>query len=158
MREFFKPLRRKIGVLTLVLACVFAAGWVRSLQTTDFVRIPVKNHAWIEMVGRTASVHLYATYHGKAKSNFLWKTISAADEEQESPSFFSPSDLQIHALGVGIGKISYPSRDWIHRVVVILPYFSITIPLTLLSAFLLLSKPRKSNQKKTAELVQVEGK
>ena len=30
MREFFKPWRRKIGVVTLVMACVLMAGWVRS--------------------------------------------------------------------------------------------------------------------------------
>src|SRR4051812_44068427 len=31
MRELFKGWRRKFGVVTLVVACVFTAGWVRSL-------------------------------------------------------------------------------------------------------------------------------
>ena len=35
MFDYFKPLRRKIGVCTLVIACVFAAGWVRSLYVED---------------------------------------------------------------------------------------------------------------------------
>ena len=35
MRVFFKSWRRKIGVLTLVMACVFAAGWVRSFGNYD---------------------------------------------------------------------------------------------------------------------------
>ena len=35
----------------------------------------------------------------------------------------------------------------------IVPYGIITVPLTLVSAFLLLSKPRKSTQKKIAELI-----
>ena len=30
MGEFFKGWRRKVGVLTLLIACVFAAGWIRS--------------------------------------------------------------------------------------------------------------------------------
>jgi len=33
--EFFKPTRRKLGVMTLVIACVFAAGWMRSLFFID---------------------------------------------------------------------------------------------------------------------------
>ena len=28
MSDFFKPWRRKIGVVTLFVACVFAGGWV----------------------------------------------------------------------------------------------------------------------------------
>lgn len=35
MPTYFKPLRRKIGVLTLLLACVLAAGWVRSYIDDD---------------------------------------------------------------------------------------------------------------------------
>src|SRR5437764_781766 len=40
MREFFKPCRRKLGMVTLGLACVFAAGWVRSLSVDDFIQLP----------------------------------------------------------------------------------------------------------------------
>src|SRR5262249_50446664 len=29
MSSYFKPLRRKIGVLTLVMACVLMVGWIR---------------------------------------------------------------------------------------------------------------------------------
>src|SRR5580658_9234756 len=39
MHDFFKPWRRKIGVVTLVLACVFAAGLVRSHATTDRISL-----------------------------------------------------------------------------------------------------------------------
>src|SRR5579862_3974266 len=35
MPTYFKPLRRKVGVATLVMACVFAAGWVRSMFYYD---------------------------------------------------------------------------------------------------------------------------
>lgn len=34
---YFKPMRPKIGVLTLVMACVFAGGWVRSFTLTDAI-------------------------------------------------------------------------------------------------------------------------
>lgn len=36
MGEFFKGWRRKTGVLTLVMACLFAAVWVRSMYQRDY--------------------------------------------------------------------------------------------------------------------------
>ena len=35
MGEFFRGWRRKIGMLTLMLALVFMGGWVRSLVVRD---------------------------------------------------------------------------------------------------------------------------
>ena len=34
MGDYFKPWRRKIGVATLVMACVFAAGWVNGQRNS----------------------------------------------------------------------------------------------------------------------------
>jgi len=41
MREFFRGWRRKVGVMTLLMACVFMGGWLRSLITTDSVDLPI---------------------------------------------------------------------------------------------------------------------
>jgi len=41
MGEFIKPWRRKFGVLTLMMACMFAAGWVRSLTLFDYITFPI---------------------------------------------------------------------------------------------------------------------
>lgn len=35
MRDFFESWRRKVGCATLVMACVFAAGWLRSMSIAD---------------------------------------------------------------------------------------------------------------------------
>lgn len=35
MMEFFRGWRRKVGVCTLVVACLATAGWVRSLSVRD---------------------------------------------------------------------------------------------------------------------------
>lgn len=45
MGTFFKPLRRKFGVVTLGLACVLMVGWVRSLSAED--RIDLWNDTWL---------------------------------------------------------------------------------------------------------------
>ncbi len=38
MGDYFKPWQRKIGVVTLVTACVFMAGWARSGLIHDVLR------------------------------------------------------------------------------------------------------------------------
>jgi hypothetical protein len=43
MPSYFTPWRRKIGVLTLGLACLFAAGWVRSLSVADIIGFELGN-------------------------------------------------------------------------------------------------------------------
>ena len=37
MRESFKPLRKRIGVVTLLMACLLMVGWVRSPSFHDEV-------------------------------------------------------------------------------------------------------------------------
>src|SRR4051812_38916511 len=41
MSGFFKPWRRKIGVATLAMACLFMVGWVRSQFQCDDLEIPI---------------------------------------------------------------------------------------------------------------------
>ena len=102
MGKFFHGWRRKIGVVTLLMACMFAVGWVTSLSG----RLPSERGVSIEIE--------------------LWESrIDVVFNQIE----FVESDP--HNL---IGT-------WEFRRIPI-PYWSIVIPLTLLSAFLLLSKPR----------------
>ena len=37
MGDFFKLWRRKIGLLTLVMACAFMVAWIRSTITYDSI-------------------------------------------------------------------------------------------------------------------------
>jgi len=43
MGESFKGWRRKIGVVTLVMACAFAAAWNRSRNTFERVRFDMES-------------------------------------------------------------------------------------------------------------------
>src|SRR4051794_19488286 len=43
MRDFFKGWRRKLGCVTLVMACVFMAGWVRSIGISDWITLNAGN-------------------------------------------------------------------------------------------------------------------
>jgi hypothetical protein len=98
MGDYFKPWRRTIGVLTLLMACVFAGAWVRSLIVCDE----------------------YATHDYGCGSRDI---------------------LRLHA-----GVIRYLIHDGTlreERTLFHCGYVFPTIPLAMLSAWLLLSKPRK---------------
>lgn len=98
MREFFQGWKRKIGVVTLLMACVLLAGWIRSQSIRD---------------------EFLLTDYGCGSRHFL---CSHRGEIQ---------DIEYNSL--------LREEQTSHRCSYALP----TIPLTLLSAWLLLSRPRK---------------
>jgi hypothetical protein len=100
MGSYFKPWRRKIGVVTLMLACVLAANWICS--------------AFAERCLNLFGIGLYFT--------------------PEATEVVTVNSMCI----VGIFVVSH----WL-----------IVIPLTLLSAWLLLSKPRRPKMKSADEPV-----
>jgi hypothetical protein len=147
MGDYFKPWRRKIGVVTLVMACVFTAAWVRSQTLRD--RISLGKHsvqsysggvAWMQytrFIQATLSIDTdlvehYRNDEAKIDKQLRWWRCGFENYEQE---------YHIATMGTGVVLV------W--RVL----YWPIVIPLTLLSAFLLLSKPRKSAPKKTTEAI-----
>lgn len=97
MGTYFKPLRRKFGVVTLGLACVLATCWIISRDWhTEFV--PMMQ---VELMNSGIHVNVWT-------DRVLW------------------------------GELMIPPSN---RTEMTIPYWSIVIPLTLLSALLLLSKP-----------------
>jgi hypothetical protein len=136
MGELFRRWRRKTGCMTLVLACVAMGGWVRSQNHLDHVSLNLDDetiHAFnstpfgIEWMKQRSTGVQWFTGRIRASSNR--STPEKYDRIFES--LFSASDLC--GFRVGIGKDA--------RILVV-PYWFIVLPLTLLSAWLLLSKPR----------------
>ena len=114
MAEFFQVRSRKIGVVTLLLACVFMAGWVRSQTIED-------------------SFPLIAS-EIKSREGFIEQTVTFFQRQPNS------SSAVFH-----------------QRILWKLPYCSIAVPLTLISLWLLFSKPRTSIPKKITEPIPDEG-
>ena len=138
MREFFRPWRTKIGVLTLGLACLFALGWVRSLSTIDLFEFDLRGRGHsISTVPETIRWEKSTEHEGRRFSGIRWMEFEASDI---AVFFF----LQT-AQGGGIRK-SYCEIRY--------PY--IVIPLTALSIFLLMKKPRQSTQPKASPSIQGE--
>ena len=146
MREFFKGWRRKAGVVTLVVACAAATGWVRSLRTMDELTIP----------GNRATHYLNSTdgtvgwWMRNDDPNVRFSFQTRRSDSNDWAIVLE----QVHILwkfewcGFGCGE-SHRSRLRIWMI----PYWSIVLPLTLLSAYLLLSKrlPVKRREAAPAE-------
>jgi len=159
MGEFFKGWRRKMGCVTLVMASVFMVGWVRSMNILDSVSLPVGRHRLMQLWSGHQSMTGVNEYH--ANIDVTWDHLGWGSVRVEESDF---DDIRMRWLwkwcGFGIADgIDYPvmPRSFRSAAILTVPYCALTTPLTLLSAFLLLSKPRPSNQKKISELTANEG-
>jgi hypothetical protein len=114
MHTFFYDWRRKAGVITLVIACVLMGLWMRSIDVHD--------ELWI---GR----HWFESKRGELD----WRLFPLAN----------PLEWRFHRIEPGpiglVWKYSGPS----YQEIVHISYCFIVLPLTLLSAYLILWKPRK---------------
>ena len=118
MGKTFKPWRRKIGVLTLLLACVFAMGWIRGIRARDLIDtgryIPGSRGLVIDSNGNSLTV---MTRSGDA----------ICFENGEINTILPVSNASVDC-----------------NTIIKTPYWSIVAPVALISAWLLLSKPRQS--------------
>jgi hypothetical protein len=130
MREFFKPRRRKIGVMTLVLACAFAAGWVRSFSISEWVIFE--------------DVHLIITSQfGRIQWNkYGW-------EVSDGPIQFGSCDVRLIPPEYETSEYRNYNQE--------IPYALLVLPLSILSAWVLLRKPRPAKPKPATEPIPVTG-
>ena len=143
MPTYFKPLRRKIGVVTLVMACVLMAGWVRSLSRCDtlFLNFGINSRDGINR----ADLHAESTdgyiFWAKSDDGNFAKPVNVFEWDVRNRDSLKGicSLCPIKSYLIWLTALN---RDGTVRFR-ILPYWSLVIPLTLLSAWLLLSKPRQ---------------
>jgi hypothetical protein len=144
MGEFFRGWRRNLGVVTLMMTLILMGGWVRS-------------HIYIECVilrfGDAIIFNFDSDPHGigvvwrSLKKDNTWP-ISAVWTQQltkDSPNYDSPlaknsPSHKWHFCGVhlGRGKIYFWQNDF---AVCRCSYWHVIVPLTLLSAILILTRP-----------------
>jgi hypothetical protein len=126
MGEYFKPWRRKIGVVTLVMGLACLGGWARSFSVFDSVALPLPysgNYGFV----------LIST-NGRVWCGRIWC------EEPIIPNWDASSLPLLRATILPSGESVEQTFIALYRDDLI-PYSSIVVPLTLLSAWLLLSKP-----------------
>jgi hypothetical protein len=155
MGSYFKSLRQKIGVMTLVMACLLMVGWVRSPLNKDSFQFEL-GAICLTLASNQHGIWLVTSQRPKGvyQPDMLWtasqywslpgrRTPFSADpfghlkgwywntERQWGWGGFRFADFYDDNPNIGI-RLTYR----------IIPHWSIVIPLTLLSAWLLLSKPR----------------
>lgn len=151
MGGYFKPLRRKFGLLTLVMACVLMAGWLRSQGVGEELRISSSDR----------------TYHLLFSSPGWLGWIVFHDPEGITPAVFRPfygrrlqndnSPFAMVCVHWDQNKNQFSESFDAPNPHLIMPYSSVVVPLTLISLWLLLAKPRKSTPKKISEPIPAEG-
>ena len=145
--EFFKGWRRKAGLVTLVIACVVAIGWMRSYTTKEEVLIPAirRQHAVLSADGM-----LFWMAWEEKSPRLQWMSVPllAPGPHDVYTRHFPTSMLSLMDLSIVVDEqhliirgsdLSLPAYS---RSVI--GYWLLAIPLTLLSAWLILAKPRKA--------------
>lgn len=192
MREFFHCWRRKVGCLTLLMACVLAAGWVRSLVIGDQVAVAIDTSGHFVTSPLVITTNYFLTSNNgcirwiryeigsngvnpaSVNPSSIWTKVPL---DSPSEPFDEFKDTLVHLSIAGTRKTFIGQHYWHWRwqwsqfdfgkgqaygdapmFVWVVPYWSILIPLTVLSAFLLLTKPKTSTLKKTAPSFQNEGR
>lgn len=151
MVSYFKPLRRKLGVVILALACVFAAAWMRSRFMYDLLWICNSNTVFgvASMVG---GLDFGTVMTIDEPDSWGWgaNKLTVVDGKIVDPSgnlhdidpwAFDNFDIEWRrdwaGFHFGVGTVLNQ-----RHVDYMIPYWAIVIPLTTISAWLLLSKPR----------------
>lgn len=141
MVQFFHGWRRKAGIVTLVMACAFWAGWVRSGMIGD--RLAFQTHRdRVVFFGSNGGVLSYSTLTGSitppiplyvnwAAGPMVPQNVTLENDESWGVVHFKK------AISTTAPRLVIESLE--------IPYWSIVIPLTFLSAYLLLWPQRKSS-------------
>lgn len=174
MSEFFYGWRRKAGCVLLVMACVVCMGWARSIEHLDAVSITVHRVEY-----RVASIY--------GKLSFIRNTPLHDDHTEELQSvrwisetlsegaWFFPNEAGVMTLldnwDINFGYDLLWRWDWgglsfgsgvnqkDQAEVYDFPYFMFAVPLTILSAYLILwpgkrkaAKPTQNSTTPTSDL------
>lgn len=128
MREIFRGWRRKLGCITLVVACILALGWARSLLGAYCVWIPA-GHRQHQFIAADGIVYWWAfdmnirqppEWDVTTVDTSLSQAVKLIDAERGNRSYMIPSFVE------------WKTDFWL---LVLLP--------TLPSAYLILSKSRE---------------
>ena len=148
MSDFFRGWRRRAGCVTLVMACVFAAAWLRSVVSpTDIIMAPVT-------VGQSRCQDVFEISQFEYRFERYEFPLHSGDYGQGATSWThvhfyreicekKQCDWRWRACGFDLGEYKVDRDLWYRRRFCVATHQSIVFTLTLLSAYLILWKPRK---------------
>ncbi len=149
MGDSFKPWRRKIGVVTLLIACVSAAGWVRSLVIMDRI-------IWTDKGSMSSLTSMNGTFWWfrvaplSSTNRFVWRSTKTPNSPIDPWVDYDPSwRWNFSGIQFGVGQSN--KHPDIGIFICEMPYWFVIFPLTIISACLLLTKPRVAKPQTTIE-------
>lgn len=158
MDTFFHGWRRKMGCVTLLMACALTVGWVRSHVRYDIINLTSGGHSYrfASLFGRYRLIRV--GLDGRPKK--IWwtsKDISHITSEDSESWFFNADGTRVDWEGFNVewqwawGMFSFGAgtRQQVRWEIFTFPYWSTAVPLTLLSAHLILGTPRKRSAAST---------
>lgn len=172
MGGYFKPLRRKLGVLALVVACAAISVWFRSQHFRDSLTVAISTSTW-EARSRDGVLELmwHRRFGTKSLSSFdlektRWKSYPIHRNQSTTASgkpngirprgidmrrwiYDKQSEFGIFTLAMGETPFYPNNPEYGSRIesrLVAIKILYIALLMTLISAYLLLSKPRIARQ------------
>lgn len=149
MRGFFKPFRRKVGVVMLGLACFVMVAWVRSIFIGDHFSFAADGRKRTRLISADGYLNLNEEHYSwqiPSLPNSVWESAPRRPtESDDSDDVDAPMIWEWSAFGIDVGEFSHdPGLGDVRHFFCCVPYWSIVLPFTLLSAYLLVTKPRRS--------------
>lgn len=148
MGEYFRPWKRKIGVVTLITTCCLMGAWVRSRVVCDSFAFAVAPHRYFCFGVIPEAFGLFFIQSSDpelAKTAPQW---SSDPIDLSAPSIYDDPDTdwvwKQRPFAIGVSRAQ---EDDLHVAVILFPQWSLIIPLTALSIWLLLSKVRQAKLK-----------
>jgi hypothetical protein len=155
VREFFRGWRRKAGLVTLVISVALVGAWMRSAIIADVIQL--KHEDSYQFIGsmlgsmrwsRWTSPSVSGPQHSWVPS-FVWDSHDAnafqGDAFEEAEVDWRWKWLGFEFLHATIRRPSGMNGQTSRWSV---PYWSLVLPLTVVSAWLLISKPRAAKSAK----------
>ena len=152
MRDIFRDWKRKLGVLTLLMDCFLVVAWGRSLSMLDIMTLATADMLWrLTIEDGIVEFSLYSGVSGDAElsKNTGWKSDNNVKADgTKTRSGYITANLAIADTKSELCWFTFATKKWItpqfsfDAFYFVFPYWAIIVPLTALSAWLLLSKPR----------------
>jgi hypothetical protein len=148
MREFFRGWRRKAGCVALVMACVVTGCSLRARIVCDEFLFGNGHGAEIRAIGLHRVGIKWTVYEDPAvvfSAGWNSHPYAVGGDSFEKVLREHPREWEWRISGFSSGQIRNISSDGDRLTFQIVPYWFLIIPLTLLSAYLILWKPRKNS-------------
>jgi hypothetical protein len=130
VRAFFKGWRRKVGCVTLMVSLALVGAWIRSSRVFDHISFAIGNRQYeIRSIGN----HVWWRSWEPVRLKPDWSSSSLLSKERVTDLSAKVDGEYRMMRGLVRLRFALWNAD----------YWSITMPLTLLSAYLILWKPRK---------------